>query len=366
MSAASTASADLIDPTKPEKFPVILSDALLGRPPKEVYTGVRYNHRPGDAPPSNARIKNSTPGSGTFDLAFREADGTKYSYNGTRAIDDRQFVLIFDPNRRAFVLHRLDSLFNVNLVATPDNDDAVALREQHPYLSGHGVPPHLERKAGAATAPASVPKGAAAKRAAAKKKADGPTPAQKKKEAAAAKKVAATQKKVTAAAAAAAAAAAEVEAAAAIPLPKAPPKPANPPAASKKKAKDMDSDSDEEESDDDGGLLVEYPEGMAPNQRPRPESSHFSPAFPPQIRRFEDFIQNHGDEDEDADAEADPDDDVPDAYDQIAGGQGYNAAAAAAADSEGEGDDDDLAADLEAELENALGEDMESDVSEED
>jgi len=30
-----------IDPTKPAKYPIILSDALLGKTSKETYTGVR-------------------------------------------------------------------------------------------------------------------------------------------------------------------------------------------------------------------------------------------------------------------------------------------------------------------------------------
>jgi len=38
--AASTAQG-IIDPTKPGKYPIVLSDALLGKPSKESYTGVR-------------------------------------------------------------------------------------------------------------------------------------------------------------------------------------------------------------------------------------------------------------------------------------------------------------------------------------
>lgn len=35
------AAAGLLDPTKAGKYPVILSDALLGKESSEVYTGVR-------------------------------------------------------------------------------------------------------------------------------------------------------------------------------------------------------------------------------------------------------------------------------------------------------------------------------------
>lgn len=35
------AATGLIDPTRPGRYPVILSDALLGKPSKEAYTGIR-------------------------------------------------------------------------------------------------------------------------------------------------------------------------------------------------------------------------------------------------------------------------------------------------------------------------------------
>ncbi|KAH8886864.1 hypothetical protein GQ53DRAFT_750522 [Thozetella sp. PMI_491] len=42
MAASSGAGASFpIDPTKPGKYPVILSDALLGKASKDAFTGVR-------------------------------------------------------------------------------------------------------------------------------------------------------------------------------------------------------------------------------------------------------------------------------------------------------------------------------------
>jgi hypothetical protein len=35
------AASGIVDPTKPGKYPVILSDALLGKPSKEAYTAIR-------------------------------------------------------------------------------------------------------------------------------------------------------------------------------------------------------------------------------------------------------------------------------------------------------------------------------------
>lgn len=43
--SASTAQG-IIDPTKPGKYPIVLSDALLGKPSKESYTGIRCKQLP--------------------------------------------------------------------------------------------------------------------------------------------------------------------------------------------------------------------------------------------------------------------------------------------------------------------------------
>ncbi|KAH6646910.1 hypothetical protein BKA67DRAFT_580878 [Truncatella angustata] len=39
------AAAGIVDPTKAGKYPVVLSDALLGKRSSEVYTGVRCKRR---------------------------------------------------------------------------------------------------------------------------------------------------------------------------------------------------------------------------------------------------------------------------------------------------------------------------------
>ncbi|ORY67303.1 RNA polymerase II transcription elongation factor-domain-containing protein, partial [Pseudomassariella vexata] len=121
--------AGMIDPTKYGKYPVILSDALLGKKSKEVYTGVRYNHKP-DPTPSLAKLKPTSKSSSTYDLSYN--DGGLHKYQGIRASEDGQYVLIFDPSREAFVLHKVDSTFNMNLIRTPSNKDAESLRQEHP------------------------------------------------------------------------------------------------------------------------------------------------------------------------------------------------------------------------------------------
>lgn len=39
--AASATPPGVVDPTKPAKYPVILSDALLGKSPKEILTAMK-------------------------------------------------------------------------------------------------------------------------------------------------------------------------------------------------------------------------------------------------------------------------------------------------------------------------------------
>ncbi|KAI6312824.1 hypothetical protein MCOR34_005447 [Pyricularia oryzae] len=337
------ASGSMVDPTKPEKFRVVIGDELLGKSTKEVFTGVRYNHRPAEEAPGSARITPSKPGSGTFDLAFREPDGTKYSYNGTRAMNDGQYVLVFDPNKRTFVLHKLDSLFNMNLVGTPDNDDPAALKKQHPFLSGHGVPRHLELKAAAIAgtgkaAGKAKPNTAlrAPKKQAPKKKEVAKKPPQKP---------AAPQETMV--------------------LPQAPsaPSPASP-QPQKQKKKEVNSD-DEDDEDSDDGLEIVYTDSQEAKPRAN-KGAAFSPPFSQPTRRFSEFIKDHNDEDdEDADADGEPesDHDVAEAMDEDEPeheSTNYN---------EYNKPDQDDFGDLEEDLEAALEQELaaeESDVSEED
>ena len=181
------------------------------------------NHKPrlsSDDAPSRARLKPSLPGkSDSYDLSFNDGDGT-YAYAGSRNLDGNQYVLHFDPNRKAFILDRVDSTFNMNVTRVPGNSDPGKLSRQYPPLEA-------ARK--------SAPKKTQAKDAQRK-------PAAKKKP--------------------------PKDEALSLPQPeKAKPKP------QQKRTNDVE----EEEDDDDGGLLVEYPGGN--NSR-----TDFSPAFPPPRR----------------------------------------------------------------------------------
>jgi len=129
------AAPGVLDPTKVGQYPVILSDALLGKPSKETYTGIRYNHRPtlsSDTAPNTARLKKSAKDD-SYNLGFDD-QGDKYQYNGVRTTNDGNYVLIFDPVRKAFVLHRVDSTFHMNITRMPTDNNAESLRQQFPQL----------------------------------------------------------------------------------------------------------------------------------------------------------------------------------------------------------------------------------------
>ncbi|KAI1261560.1 RNA polymerase II transcription elongation factor-domain-containing protein [Xylariaceae sp. FL1019] len=166
--------AGIVDPTKAGKYRVVLSDALLGKDSKELYTGIRYNHRPSLSTPTaphQARIRPSGPSApdSSYDLNFLD-DGGRYTYQGTRGHEGNQYVLIFDPEREVFVLHHVDSMLNMNLTRTPTNSDAASLRQEHRQLDAHKPRPKP---------PASKPKKAAPKSAPSKKAPPPPKPAPK-------------------------------------------------------------------------------------------------------------------------------------------------------------------------------------------
>lgn len=125
-----------VDIDKPGKYPIVLSDALLGKTSKETYTGIRYNHKPdisSDSSLSSIHLQPSGSDSANYDLSFTD-NSEEYSYHGVRTSAGGQYVLIFDPTKKHFVLHRIDSTFDMNLVSSPWEQDASELRSQYPQL----------------------------------------------------------------------------------------------------------------------------------------------------------------------------------------------------------------------------------------
>lgn len=81
------------------------------------------NHKPDPSDDSTTAFLKSTSKSDTkYNLTLTD-DSEKYSYEGIRTSADGQYVLVFDPAKKHFVLHRVDSTFNMNLVSAPWNSD---------------------------------------------------------------------------------------------------------------------------------------------------------------------------------------------------------------------------------------------------
>jgi hypothetical protein len=232
------------------------------------------NHRPtlsSDTAPNTARLKKSAKDD-SYNLGFDD-QGDKYQYNGVRTTDDGNYVLIFDPARKAFVLHRVDSTFHMNITRTPTDSNVESLRKQFPQLEVKtGKTPKLPRKKADKAAP-----GPSSATGSTKAKAED---APKKKN----KPVELTLPDLT------------------LPTASAPKKPA-PPAEKEEKGKKSKRaalspvESEEDDDDDDGGLTIEYPEGNPAAFR---STSQYADPFPVAVtRRFSEFARDIERESED-------------------------------------------------------------------
>lgn len=137
-SSQALARAGLIDPTKPGSYPVVLGDDIRrsNGNSDRVFTGIRYNFKPKHLTDKTTQ-KTSTltaNGDGDFDVTFRDNSGGRYIFAGKRVTKGGKYVLVFDSKARKFILHRLDSLFVMNMTDTPTDHDTDALKKKHPYI----------------------------------------------------------------------------------------------------------------------------------------------------------------------------------------------------------------------------------------
>lgn len=325
--------AGLVDPTVTGNYPVILGDGLLGKTSNDIFTGIRYNHKPEHSSsnaPEQARLKPAIAGKTTsYDLSYND-NGT-YAFAGTRNIDSNQYVLHFDPKRKAFILDRIDSTFNMNITRIPSNNDPESLRQKYPHIDEAALKP----KPKAAPAAPPKPKTSKAKAKAASNVFNKPPPKPARK----------TEKKQTK------------------DVPLSLPKPeATPPPEPKRKPRKVEDDEDEEEDEGPDPLEVDW-------GSPKANKADFSPAFNAVApRRFDDYMNqrdseaDEGDEDSEEEGPMDRDFKLPSPVKSRTAQQDHNDDVMQV-DHRAQDDDDDLGAsledDLEKELENAF-EDLEN------
>lgn len=109
------------------------------------------NHKPdlpSETPSVHLQPSDSDPTS--YDLSLKDSS-EKYTYKGVRTSGDGQYVLIFDPGKEHFVLHRIDSTFNMNMASAPWTQSASKLRSQYPQIEPDVTSQTPPKKASKAT-----------------------------------------------------------------------------------------------------------------------------------------------------------------------------------------------------------------------
>ncbi|KAK2625949.1 hypothetical protein QTJ16_005261 [Diplocarpon rosae] len=102
---------------KHSKYPIVLSDALLGKASADIYTGIKYNYKPDPSSQNTVRLQPSDSDSGSYDLSISHKDNSEdRSYQGVRTSSGGRYVLIFDPVAKHYVLHLVDSTFDMKMV----------------------------------------------------------------------------------------------------------------------------------------------------------------------------------------------------------------------------------------------------------
>lgn len=136
--AASTLSA-MIDPTKQAEYPIVLGERLAQDPDTSRLVNINYNYKSKSATPQQRSTITQSPSSDHYDLAVTDkapnADHTlAYSYKGSEdPSSERSLVLIFDPERKVFVLEPVSTTLNFNLRSAPGKTEK-QVREQYEQL----------------------------------------------------------------------------------------------------------------------------------------------------------------------------------------------------------------------------------------
>ncbi|KAJ5804651.1 uncharacterized protein N7518_000954 [Penicillium psychrosexuale] len=136
--ATPTLSA-MIDPTKQAEYPIVLGERLARNPNTSRLINVNYNHKSKSATSQQRSVITHSRSADLYDLAVTDkapnADQTlTYSYKGSEdPSGERSLVLIFDPERKVFVLEPVSTTLNFNLRSAPGKTEK-QVREQYEQL----------------------------------------------------------------------------------------------------------------------------------------------------------------------------------------------------------------------------------------
>lgn len=160
MSLNSASGAPAIDPTKPGDYPILLGDKLAGggggkdEVDLSSFVNITYNHKSKSAT-ANQRTKltRSEVSQDLYHLTITDKAGNaeqtnlEYKYKGSvdpslpvQGPDTRNLVLVFDPNRKAFILEPVSTSLNFNLRSAPGkNREVIEQYEQLHTLDDGGL-----------------------------------------------------------------------------------------------------------------------------------------------------------------------------------------------------------------------------------
>ncbi|OJD27923.1 hypothetical protein ACJ73_00669 [Blastomyces percursus] len=148
--ATSQPNGGLIDPTKQAEYPILLGDKLAGKGQSNTnrFIGITYNHKSKSASRHQRATITATGSSQhlyklTLQDKSQRAEQTNpiHTYHGSvdpaslvSESETSNLVLVFDPERRAFVLEPVSTRLNFNLQSAPGKTTQQVI-EQYPQLS---------------------------------------------------------------------------------------------------------------------------------------------------------------------------------------------------------------------------------------
>lgn len=164
MSLNSASGVPAIDPTKPGDYPILLGDKLAAAGGKDEvdlssFVNITYNHKSKSAT-SNQRTKitRSEVSQDLYHLTITDKAGNaeqtnlEYKYKGSvdpslpvQGSDTRNLVLVFDPNRKAFILEPVGSSLNFNLRSAPGKSREVIEQYEQLHTLDDGGLDHASR-----------------------------------------------------------------------------------------------------------------------------------------------------------------------------------------------------------------------------
>lgn len=132
------AAPTLIDPTKQAEYPIVLGERLANAETNRLIN-INYNYKAKHATSQQSSTITPSRSRDLYDLTVTDkapsADHTvTYSYKGTEDPGNEQgFVLVFDPDRKVFVLEPVSTKWNFNLRSAPGKTEK-QVREQYEQL----------------------------------------------------------------------------------------------------------------------------------------------------------------------------------------------------------------------------------------